>query len=55
MPSFACTDAGATCKSKFSADSMEELVRQVSDHLQSKHKVNRPTQTLLNFVAKVAK
>lgn len=55
MPTFACTDAGATCKAKFSASSMDDLLRQVSDHLQTKHKVKKPTQTLLNFVVKVAK
>lgn len=48
-------DAGATCSGHFKASSNEELLRIVGDHLQKKHKVKNFTQTLQNFILKVAK
>jgi predicted small metal-binding protein len=48
-------DAGASCSGHFSAGSREELLRQVADHLQRKHKVKNVTQTILNLVDKLAR
>jgi hypothetical protein len=33
---------------------MEDLLRQVADHLRVRHDVKQPTQTFLNYYAKVA-
>lgn len=48
-------DAGATCGGHITANSQEELLRKVADHLQSKHKVQHVTKTLQNYALKVAK
>ncbi|MGH2768035.1 MAG: DUF1059 domain-containing protein [Actinomycetota bacterium] len=48
-------DAGAACSGHFRAGSKEELMRIVADHLVKKHAVKTPTQTIMNFVATLAK
>ena len=56
MPKFSCAMAGAdSCGKKFDTSSQEELMRQVGEHLREKHKVKNFTQTLQNFVLKLAK
>jgi len=55
MPNFCCTDVGAACKAKFSAGSMDDLLRQVETHLAKKHRVKMRTQTIMNLVEKCAK
>lgn len=55
MPELRCADSGATCNGHFKAGTDEELLRIVGDHLKSKHKVKTFTQTLQNFVLRIAK
>ena len=55
MPQFRCVDVGADCKGHFVAANSEDLIRDVSEHLQKVHKVKLPTQTLLEYIAKNAK
>jgi predicted small metal-binding protein len=56
MPSVSCEAAGAApCGAKLSASSKDELMRQVADHLQKKHKVKTVTQTLMNYMSSLAK
>jgi predicted small metal-binding protein len=52
VPRFRCVDVGADCKGHFVAASNEDLIREVSEHLQKIHKVKLPTQTLLSYIAK---
>lgn len=52
---FRCTDAGATCRGHFVADSEEELLRKVGDHLKEKHKIQNVSKTLQNYALQVAK
>ena len=52
MPQFRCVDVGADCKGHFVAANKEDLIRQVSEHLQKTHKVALPSQTLLNYISK---
>ena len=55
MPEIRCADTGAfTCRAHFSAETMEDLLRQVAEHLRVRHDVKQPTQTFLNYCAKVA-
>ncbi|MGH2772950.1 MAG: DUF1059 domain-containing protein [Actinomycetota bacterium] len=52
MAEFKCSYVGAdSCKASFSG-SKEDILRQVTSHLQSKHRVRNVTQTILNLVAK---
>jgi predicted small metal-binding protein len=55
MPRFRCVDVGADCKGQFVAANNQDLIREVSEHLQKVHKVKLPTQTLLNYIAKSVK
>lgn len=55
MPELRCVDAGAACSGRFKASTNEELLRIVGNHLKEKHNVKTFTQTLQNFVLKVAK
>ena len=43
-----------TCKGTFRADSMDDLLRQVADHLRERHAVKTPTATIMNYIAKMA-
>lgn len=50
---FRCADIGAdTCTKHFVAESWEELMSQVTEHLVEVHRVKTPTQTLLTYIAK---
>jgi predicted small metal-binding protein len=55
MPQFRCVDVGADCKGHFVAATKEDLIRQVSEHLQEVHAVKMPTETLLKYIAKNAR
>jgi predicted small metal-binding protein len=55
VPRFRCVDVGADCKGHFVAANNEDLIRQVSEHLQKAHKVTLPTQTLLSYISKNVK
>ncbi|HEX2179133.1 MAG TPA: DUF1059 domain-containing protein [Actinomycetota bacterium] len=53
---FRCSDIGAdTCKKHFVAQTWEELMDQVADHLRIVHRVRTPTQTLMTYIAKKVK
>lgn len=52
MPQFKCVDVGAECKGHFSAESTEDLLKVVTEHLQTVHKIKMPTRTILSYVAK---
>lgn len=43
---------GASCKGHFSAESTEDLVKVVSEHLKTVHKIKMPSRTILSYVAK---
>lgn len=50
-----CADVGAdTCKARFTAETREELVRQVAKHLREVHNVSTPTQTFMTYYLKHA-
>lgn len=50
-----CSNVGAfPCKGHFKADSMDDLLRKVAEHLQDRHEVKAPTKTIMNYVAKMA-
>lgn len=51
MPQFRCVDVGASCKGHFVAANNEDLIRQVSEHLQKVHKIEVPSQTLLSYIS----
>ena len=53
---YACAAAGAgTCGFKTSWNDEADLRRQLADHLVNVHNVQRPTQTIVNYLVKVAK
>ena len=53
---FACANAGAVpCGFKTSWTDEGDLRRQLAEHLVSVHRVNPPTQTVVNYLVKVAK
>jgi predicted small metal-binding protein len=55
MPEIRCADAGAfTCRAHFKAETMDDLLRRVAEHLRVRHDVKQPTQAFLNYYAKVA-
>jgi hypothetical protein len=43
---------GASCKGHFSAENTEDLIKVVSEHLLTVHKVKMPTRTIMSYVAK---
>lgn len=47
---FACADAGCACNASWTANSQEEIVRKVAEHLQADHNVTTISKTLANFV-----
>lgn len=51
---FRCEDAGAACRGRFTAESEDELEREVAAHLEEKHDVQHVTKTLRNYVRSVA-
>ena len=48
-------DAGATCRFSATAESKEELLQKVAEHLRKKHKVPQVTKTLQNYALRVTK
>lgn len=48
-------DVGAFCKGHFTASSKEELMRMIAAHLKKEHAVNTPTDTIMRYIAKMAK
>lgn len=43
MPEVSCADVGSdTCQTRFKAESKDELMRQVADHLYKVHNVKTP-------------
>lgn len=53
---FKCADIGAdTCSKRFVAETHEELMEQVSEHLKAVHRVKTPTQTLMTYISKKVK
>lgn len=52
---FSCEAAGASCGWKTTAETDEELLKEVSEHLKTKHNVEHVTKTLANYALKVAK
>lgn len=56
MAEFSCAAAGAdSCGWKTSADSEEELVGKVADHLQKRHGVKVVSATLAKYAAAIAR
>ncbi|MBW3591721.1 MAG: DUF1059 domain-containing protein [Actinobacteria bacterium] len=50
-----CADVGAdTCNARFTAETQEELVRQLARHLREAHNVPTPTQTFMTYYLKQA-
>ncbi|MGH2703934.1 MAG: DUF1059 domain-containing protein [Actinomycetota bacterium] len=49
MPEIRCVDLGATCTFPIRGGSKEDVLRKWTEHLQKKHGVKVPTQTILNF------
>ncbi len=50
---FRCADAGATpCHGSFRAESEQELVQKVADHMKKKHNVQQFSKSLANFIVK---
>ena len=44
-----------TCKGAFKADTMDELLQLVAQHLRERHAIQKPTATIMNYVAKKAR
>lgn len=55
MLQFRCVDVGADCKGHFTAETTEDLLKQVSEHLQTVHQIKTPTQTIMKYFTKMAK
>ena len=45
-------DVGASCKGHFSAENTEDLIKVVSEHFTTVHKINVPSRTIMDYVAK---
>ncbi len=53
---FRCADAGAEpCHGTVRAETEQELVEKVSDHMRKKHNIQQVSKTLQNFIRKTAK
>jgi predicted small metal-binding protein len=55
MKQLVCADAGTVCPAVISAHTSEELRRRLADHLSRDHKVRAPSQTILNYMAGLAR
>jgi predicted small metal-binding protein len=54
MLNYSCAAAGAdTCGFKTTATNKADLARQLAEHLRV-HRVHQPTQTIVNYLIKVA-
>ncbi len=52
---FRCANAGAEpCHGSFRADTEQELVEKVADHMRRKHNIKQFSTTLRNFILKKA-
>ncbi len=51
MQGFYCRDAGPNCDARFAASHKDDLMRQVAQHVKEVHKVERPTQTIMSYLA----
>ncbi len=48
---FRCADAGADpCHGNFRAETEQELLEKVADHLRTKHNVQNVSKTLQNYI-----
>jgi len=52
MHEFHC--GSPVCNSRFSADSKEELMREVTRHVQDKHRIPAPTKSILGYLEATA-
>lgn len=52
---FACKDAGAACGATFKAETQEELLNEIADHLHKKHNVQVVSKTLQKYALSIAK
>ncbi len=53
---FRCADAGADpCHGSFRAETEQELLEKVADHLRTKHGVQNVSKTLQNYILKKTK
>ncbi|HVL51555.1 MAG TPA: DUF1059 domain-containing protein [Actinomycetota bacterium] len=55
MPQFKCVDVGASCKGHFAAENTEELLKVVSEHLKTVHKISLPSRTIMSYISKNTK
>ena len=55
MLQIVCADSGTICPIVLSADTEDELVRRLDDHLKRDHRVRVPNATILNYMAGLAR
>jgi predicted small metal-binding protein len=55
MIQFRCADAGTVCPAVFRASSSEDMERHVAEHFRRLHHVKTPTETLMSYLATLAK
>ncbi len=51
MPVFLCRNAGTECDTELTASDKDDLMHDVSRHLKETHNIQKPTQTIVNYVA----
>ena len=50
---FRCKDAGAACRGHIKAKDEDEFKQKLIDHLKSKHGVDRPNETVVDYLLSV--
>jgi predicted small metal-binding protein len=50
-----CADSGTVCPAVLSAHTHEELMRRLADHLKRDHRVRAPNDTILSYMAGLAR
>jgi predicted small metal-binding protein len=55
MIQFRCADSGTVCPALLRASSKEDLERAVAEHFRRLHHVKTPTETLMSYLAALAK
>lgn len=55
MIQFRCADSGTVCPAVVRASSTEDLERGVAEHFRRLHHVKTPTETLMSYLASLAK
>ena len=55
MIQFRCADSGTVCPAILTASSSDDLERHVGDHFRRLHHVKTPTETLMSYLATLAK